>query len=86
MSAVGSQTANHPESVRAMALALDWAWEMLPASIERNDATRRHMAMVILDRFLNGEQDPEKLSDLALVEIGLTKRGSIGSDELDGLS
>ena len=58
------------EPVRLMAAAFDRVLERLPESIDRTDAMRREVALFIVDRFRLGERDPDRLSDLALAELG----------------
>jgi len=64
-----AQDARDPESIRAMALALDQAWDGLPEDVERGPEARRWLAGVILDHFLWGERDSARLCELALAEI-----------------
>jgi hypothetical protein len=58
------------EPVRLMAAAFDRVLERLPETIDRTDAMRREVALFIVDRFRLGEHDPDRLSDLALAELG----------------
>ena len=58
------------ESVRLMATALDLVLDRLPQNIERTDEMRREAALFIVDQFRLGERDPDRLSDLALAELG----------------
>jgi hypothetical protein len=58
------------EPVRVMAIALDRVLELLPETVDRTDAMRREAALFIVDRFRLGEHDPDRLSDLALAELG----------------
>jgi hypothetical protein len=62
------------DSVRLMATAFDQVLERLPETVERSDDVRREVALFIVDRFRLGEHDPDRLSDLALAEVG-TNRG-----------
>jgi hypothetical protein len=61
------------ESVRLMAAALDQALDRLPETIDRTDEMRREVALFIVDRFRSGEHDLDRLSDLALAELGPRK-------------
>jgi hypothetical protein len=58
------------EPIRLMAAAFDRVLELLPATVDRTDAMRREVALFIVDRFRLGERDPDRLSDLALAELG----------------
>jgi hypothetical protein len=58
------------EPVLVMAIALDRVLELLPETIDRTDEMRREAALFIVDRFRLGEHDPDRLSDLALAELG----------------
>jgi hypothetical protein len=58
------------EPVRLMAAAFDRVLELLPETIDRTDAMRREVALFIVDQFRLGERDPDRLSDLALAELG----------------
>jgi hypothetical protein len=59
-----------PEPVRVMAVALDRVLELLPETVDRTDAMRREAALFIVDQFRLGEHDPDRLSELALAELG----------------
>jgi hypothetical protein len=66
-----SETApERSESVRLMATAFDQVLDRLPQTIDRTDDMRREVALFIVDQFRLGEHDPERLSDLALAELG----------------
>jgi hypothetical protein len=58
------------EPVRAMAIAFDRVLELLPETVDRTDEMRREVALFIVDQFRLGEQDPDRLSELALAELG----------------
>jgi hypothetical protein len=58
------------EPVRLMAAAFDRVLERLPETVDRTEAMRRDVALFIVDRFRLGEHDPDRLSDLALAELG----------------
>ena len=58
------------ESVRLMATAFDQVLGRLPETVDRTDEMRREVALFIVDRFRLGEHDPDRLSDLALAELG----------------
>ena len=58
------------DSVRLMAAAFDRVLELLPETVDRTDAMRREVALFIVDQFRLGEQDPDRLSELALAELG----------------
>lgn len=58
------------KSVRLMAAAFDQVLERLPETVDRTDEMRREVALFIVDRFRLGEHDPDRLSDLALAELG----------------
>ena len=58
------------ESVRLMATAFDQVLDRLPQTIDRSDEKRREVALFIVDQFRLGEHDPDRLSDLALAELG----------------
>ena|ERR1700719_1159715 len=60
----------NPEPVRVMAIALDRVLELLPDTIDRTDEMRREAALFIVDQFRLGEHDPDRLSELALAELG----------------
>jgi len=74
--------ASRPENIQIMSSALLQAWQRLPANVDRNDDVRRHLAAIILERFLLGVRDPERLCGLALVEIARSTPWSIAFDEL----
>jgi len=59
-----------PESVRLMATAFDQVIDRLPDTVDRTDEMRREVALFIVDQFRLGEHDPDRLSDLALAELG----------------
>ncbi len=65
------QYLNRPENLHQMAVALDIAWENLPLDAERNDETRHQLASIIIKFFEQGEHDPMRLSDMALIEMAL---------------
>jgi hypothetical protein len=67
------------ESVRLMATAFDQVLERLPQTTDRTEEMRREVALFIVDQFRLGEHDPDRLSDLALAELG-PERG--GADEI----
>ena len=69
------------ESVRLMATAFDQVLDRLPEAVERTDEVRREVALFIVDQFRLGEHDPERLSDLALAELG-PNRGDAGDVSL----
>jgi hypothetical protein len=58
------------EPIRVMAIALDRVLELLPETIDRTDDIRREAALFIVDQFRLGEHDPDRLSELALAELG----------------
>lgn len=58
------------ESVRLMAAALDQVLDRLPQTIDRTDEMRREAALFIVDQFRSGEHDSDRLSHLALAELG----------------
>jgi hypothetical protein len=60
----------NPEPVRVMAIALDRVLERLPDTIDRTEEMRREAALFIVDQFRLGEHDPDRLSELALAELG----------------
>lgn len=58
------------EPVRLMAAAFDRVLERLPDTIDRTEEMRREVALFIVDQFRLGEHDPDRLSELALAELG----------------
>jgi hypothetical protein len=66
---------HRPENLHQMAVALDIAWENLPSGTERSDETRRRLASIIVKRFEEGEHDPERLGDSALLEMVVEEAG-----------
>lgn len=58
-----------PDNLHQMALALDIAWEQLPAEADRSDEARRTLATIIIEHFEGGEHDPARLGDLAAAEL-----------------
>ena len=73
------------ESVRLMATAFDQVLDRLPEAVERTDEMRREVALFIVDQFRLGEHDPDRLSDLALAELG-PNRGDAGDVSLAPLA
>ena len=73
------------ESVRLMATAFDQVLDRLPEAVERTDDMRREVALFIVDQFRLGEHDPDRLSDLALAELG-PNRGDAGDVSLAPLA
>jgi len=59
-----------------MATAFDQVLDRLPEAVERTDDMRREVALFIVDQFRLGEHDPDRLSDLALAELG-PNRGDV---------
>jgi hypothetical protein len=79
------------EPVRVMAIALDRVLELLPDTIDRTDEMRREAALFIVDQFRLGEHDPDRLSELALAELGPSGGQGEANDmtlvpEADGMS
>jgi fermentation-respiration switch protein FrsA (DUF1100 family) len=73
MEAVMASSEERPEvseRVRLMAAALDRVLKRLPDTIDRTEEMRREVALFIVDQFRLGEHDPDRLSDLALAELG----------------
>ena len=66
--------AREPHHVRDMALALDRAWEGLPDGVDRSDGTRKWLAATILHHFLSGEAAPDRLGELALIELSSSRQ------------
>ena len=69
MASSGVQHTHNSETIRCMALALDRAWELLPAEVDHNEGMRQKLATFIIDHFDQGEHDPTRLSDLAVAEL-----------------
>jgi hypothetical protein len=63
---------SHPDNLRQMALALDRAWEELPAS-RRTDETRHELARLIVTLFDGGERDLDRLGERIRSELGIKR-------------
>ncbi len=58
-----------PITLSIMASAFDRACDFLPTQIRDNDQMRRKLALHILRQIDDGESNPTRLADLALLSI-----------------
>jgi hypothetical protein len=58
-----------PEVLMVMTNAFDHACDFLPAQFRDNDHVRRKLALHILDQVDDGESDPARLADSAILSL-----------------
>jgi hypothetical protein len=58
-----------PQTLRIMTDAFDRACRFLPAQFRRSDSMRRKLALYIIRRIDDGENDPTRLADAAILSV-----------------
>ena len=58
-----------PDTLRIMTNAFDRACDFLPAQFRNSDSVRRRLALHIIHHLNDGESDPTRLADSAILAV-----------------
>ena len=65
----GIKPVYHPDTLKIMSDAFDLACRFLPAQYKYNDRMRRKLALHIIRHLNEGETDPTRLADSAILFV-----------------
>jgi hypothetical protein len=66
---ISSRCTYDPEVVKIMSKAFDRACEALPVQFKDSDRVRRKLALLIIHQIDEGESDPTRLADAAVLSL-----------------
>ena len=66
---IGTRCAYDPDTLTIMTSAFDRACDFLPVEFRDNDHMRRRLALHIIRRIDDGESDPTRLADSAVLSL-----------------